>query len=89
MSGYEITDELTCKELVELVTDYLEESLDSTERSRFDAHLSKCTGCTNYVSQMRRTIQTTGYLSEDELSPEAERDLLEAFRGWKREQNLS
>ncbi len=89
MSGYEITDELTCKELVELVTDYLEETLDSAERSRFDTHLSNCTGCTNYVSQMRSTIQTIGYLSEDELSPEAERDLLEAFRGWKRDQNLS
>ena len=54
---------LNCRELVELVTAYLEGDLSSGERKRFDAHLSACDGCTMYVEQMRRTIELTGTLS--------------------------
>jgi anti-sigma factor RsiW len=76
---------LNCRELVELVTAYLEGDLSSGERKRFDAHLSGCDGCTMYVEQMRRTIELTGTLSVDDVSPEAEEALLRAFRDWKLE----
>ena len=59
---------LNCRELVELVTAYLEGDLSSGERKRFDAHLSACDGCTMYVEQMRRTIELTGTLSVDDVS---------------------
>ena len=74
---------LNCRELVELVTAYLEGDLSSGERKRFDAHLSACDGCTMYVEQMRRTIELTGTLRLDDVSQDAEEALLRAFRDWK------
>ena len=74
---------LNCRELVELVTAYLEGDLSSGERKRFDAHLSACDGCTMYVEQMRRTIELAGTLRLEDVSREAEEALLGAFRDWK------
>jgi len=74
---------LNCRELVELVTAYLEDDLPSGERKRFDAHLAGCEGCTTYVEQMRRTIELTGRLHVDDVPREAEEALLRAFRDWK------
>jgi anti-sigma factor RsiW len=74
---------LNCRELVELVTAYLEGDLSSGERKRFEAHLSACDGCTMYVEQMRRTIERTGALSVDDVPQDAEEALLRAFRDWK------
>jgi anti-sigma factor RsiW len=74
---------LNCRELVELVTAYIEGDLSSGERKRFDAHLSACDGCTMYVEQMRRTIELTGTLRLADVSQEAEEALLRAFRDWK------
>jgi anti-sigma factor RsiW len=74
---------LNCRELVELVTAYLEGDLSSGERKRFEAHLSACDGCTMYVDQMRRTIELTGALSVDDVPQDAEEALLRAFRDWK------
>ena len=76
--------ELTCRELVELVTDYLEGSLSRRDRARFEAHLAGCTGCTEYVEQFRETIRLTGTLRESDVSPEAEAILLAQFDAWKR-----
>jgi anti-sigma factor RsiW len=75
--------ELTCREMVELVTDYLEDRLDPTERERFEAHLTLCEGCQAYVDQMRQTIAALGRLAEEDLSPAAREDLLTAFRTWR------
>ena len=74
---------LTCREVVALVTEYLEGSLSVTDRSRFEAHLAGCGGCTVYLEQMRQTIEAMGRLPEDSISTEAEEALLEAFRGWR------
>lgn len=75
--------ELSCKELVELVTDYFERKLPPRERARFEAHVATCEGCQAYIDQMHRTIKLLGTLSEEHVSPEAERELLRAFRDWK------
>jgi anti-sigma factor RsiW len=75
---------LTCKELVELVTEYLECGLSPQDRARFEEHVMTCPPCHAHLDQMRRTIQVLGKLPEESLSEEAERDLLEAFRSWKR-----
>jgi anti-sigma factor RsiW len=77
------TTELTCRELVEIVTDYLEERLSPPDRRRFEEHLAMCKGCTNYVEQMRVTIALAGRLSEDSIPAEAREQLLQAFRNWK------
>jgi anti-sigma factor RsiW len=75
---------LSCQELVELVTDWLEGALDARHARLFEEHLLACTGCATYVEQLRRTIEATGRLTADDLSPEAEATLLQAFRDWKR-----
>jgi len=74
---------LTCAEFVELVTNYLEDALPPTERKRFESHLSGCTGCTNYLDQIRQTIRLSGYLSEQNLAPDARDEFLALFRDWK------
>ena len=74
---------MTCIELVELVTDYLEGSMPADERARFDEHISGCEGCTTYMEQLRITIRLTGMLPEEQIAPDARAALLDAFRDWR------
>jgi anti-sigma factor RsiW len=76
-------EELTCRELVSLLNDYLEEALSDDERTRFEEHLVYCDPCVNYVGQMRRAIEVAGALREEHIDPVARDELLAAFRGWK------
>ena len=76
--------DLTCKELVELVTGYLDGSLRGRRRRRFEAHLSGCDGCTRYLRQIEATIRATGMLTEERVTEEQKEVLLAAFRDWKR-----
>lgn len=76
--------DLTCKELVELVTEYIEGTLPAAERARFEAHLPACSGCRTYLDQMRRTIRAMGRLTEATIPPPARDELLSIFRNWKR-----
>ncbi len=78
-----LREELSCQELVELVTDYLERALSRDDRSRFEAHISGCDGCGDYLDQMQTTIHLVGRLPKDALDPRAEEALLRAFRNWK------
>jgi anti-sigma factor RsiW len=80
-------EELSCQELVELVTDYLEGALPSELHERFERHIAHCSGCQTYLEQMRATIRATGELTVESLTPEAERTLLDAFRGWRQAGN--
>jgi anti-sigma factor RsiW len=77
-------DDLTCRELVELVTDYLEGALSLGERRRFERHLGACAVCPRYVEQLRATVRVLGKLSDDDLSASVQSALLEAFRAWKK-----
>lgn len=79
--------EMTCRELVELVTDYLEGGLPAHERTLLEAHLAECGHCVEYLAQMRRTIDTLGELAAEAIHPARERELLAAFRGWRRARN--
>ena len=75
--------ELPCRELVELVTEYLEERLSPDDRARFDAHLAACEACRAFLDQFRQTIRALGRLPDEALSVEARATLLAAFRGWQ------
>jgi predicted anti-sigma-YlaC factor YlaD len=77
-------DELSCQELVELVTAYLDGALKPSALARFEQHLSECPGCRTYVDQMRITIRLLGTLTEADVEPEASSALLAVFRDWKR-----
>jgi anti-sigma factor RsiW len=74
--------ELTCREMVELVTDYLEERLEPAERARFEAHLALCEDCEAYLAQMRQTVRALGRLPDDPTSAAMLGKLLDAFRDW-------
>jgi anti-sigma factor RsiW len=76
-------EELSCQELVELVTDYLEGALPSELHDRFERHIAHCSGCQAYLKQMRATIRVTGTLTVESLTLDAESTLLDAFRGWR------
>jgi len=77
------TTQLSCQELVELVTAYLEGALPPEDHSRFEAHISICDGCGVYLEQMRTTVRLLGKLPVATLPAGAERDLLDAFRDWR------
>lgn len=75
--------ELTCAELVELVTAHLEHTLAPETEARFLAHLDECEGCERYLAQFRETIRRLGTLPETSLSASARERLLAAFRDWR------
>jgi anti-sigma factor RsiW len=74
---------ITCRQLVELVTEYLEGTLGAGDRARFEAHLRGCSLCARYLEQMRKTIELAGRLREEDLTPSMRETLLGAFREWK------
>ena len=76
---------MTCQELVELVTDYLEGALSPADRARFEAHLAACPGCATYLAQVETTIALTR-ASGDDVEPSEVSPLLDAFRDWHRSQ---
>jgi anti-sigma factor RsiW len=76
--------QLSCKEVVELVTDYLEGTLPEDVRLQMERHLAGCDGCTHYLEQMRQTIRLTGELREESLSPQQRAELLQLFRDWNK-----
>jgi anti-sigma factor RsiW len=80
---------MSCKELVEIITEYLEGTLPAAERKRFEEHLANCPGCQTYLEQMRQTVRSLGRLTEESLSPAARQELLQVFRNWKKGQDRS
>jgi anti-sigma factor RsiW len=75
--------EMACQELVEIITDYLEGTLPTSDRARFDAHLATCPGCREYLEQMRALIRLSGSLTAKSIEPATRDSLLRAFRRWR------
>ncbi|HEY2966200.1 MAG TPA: anti-sigma factor [Actinomycetota bacterium] len=73
---------LTCREVIDLLTDYVEDALPAEERRRVEAHLAICDGCTTYLEQVRETIRLTGMLTQEQIPDEEKQRLLAAFRDW-------
>jgi anti-sigma factor RsiW len=79
-----MAEDLECREVVEVVTDYLEGAMPPGERLRFDHHLALCEGCHAYLEQMRTVIRVAGRPAVDAVPPETMAGLLRAFRDWRR-----
>jgi len=79
-----LSEDLSCAEVVQLVTDYVEGALSVEKRRRFEEHIVICDGCGAHLDQMRTTIAVVGRVSEQQLSTEAVDELIAAFRGWQR-----
>jgi anti-sigma factor RsiW len=76
---------MPCRELVEVVTDYLEDALPERDRLRFEAHLAECDACRDYVEQFEQTIALSGRIEPEQLPPRLQAELLSAFRDWRGE----
>jgi anti-sigma factor RsiW len=77
-------EDITCREIVEIVNDYVEGALTPEEREAVELHLNLCDGCTDYLEQLRLSIALTGELPAEALSPELEEELCIAFRSFRR-----
>jgi anti-sigma factor RsiW len=77
--------ELVCQQVVELVTDYLENALSDADRQRFERHLSGCPHCTEYLAQMRETIRLAGRVTAEDLTLGMRTDLTDLYRRWRAE----
>jgi len=75
--------ELVCQQAADLVTDYIEKSMSGADRRRFEKHLSACPHCTEYLAQMRTTIQLTGRLRSEELPDEVRDELVALYGQWR------
>jgi hypothetical protein len=82
MSGQALGETMSCNEIVELVTDYLERRLGPAEAERFDAHLQICPPCVVYLDQMRLTLNALGRIPDESIPVEARRELLHVFADW-------
>ena len=75
--------ELTCQQVVELVTEYLENALLQDLRTRFEGHVATCPGCDTYLEQVRQTITMLHQLAETPVFPTTKQQLLQRFQEWK------
>ena len=75
--------ELNCQEVVELVTDYLEQALLPEMQAQFEEHIAECPGCDTYLEQIQQTIMMLRKLTEQQMFPKTKQELVEIFRNWK------
>ena len=76
---------ISCQEVVEVVTDYLEGRMPPDDAAVFEAHLELCDGCRWYVEQMRITIAAVGRIEESDVPDEMRDTLMSAFRARTRD----
>jgi anti-sigma factor RsiW len=74
--------DLVCRQVVELISDYLEGTLPRAQRRRLEAHLRGCDHCGEYLRQIQATIELTGRLRSEDLPPRMREELLDLYRGW-------
>ena len=77
--------DITCRQAVALMTDYLDGVLGPDDRAQIEAHLAECEGCAEHLRQIRITVVVTGPIGEDDLDPAAREDLMEIYRRWRRD----
>lgn len=80
-----LNKDLVCEQAVQLATDYLEGSLKRRDRRRFERHLQSCPNCSEYLAQLRVTIELAGRVDPEELAPHTRDDLIELFKRFQRD----
>ncbi len=74
---------MKCREMVELMTEYLEGALSPRDHERFEEHIAGCDGCRAYLEQMRATRRAVNKLADEPIPEHIQEELLKAFRSWK------
>jgi anti-sigma factor RsiW len=77
--------DIVCQQAVELVTSYLEGALARSQRRRFEAHLAGCPHCTEYLAQMRATIELAGRITPEDLTPQMQDEFIALYQRWQSE----
>ena len=73
---------IVCRRAVELVTAYLEDALSPRDRARFESHIADCPHCTEYLEQMRRTLEVLGRIEPEAIDAHARAELVTLYRRW-------
>jgi anti-sigma factor RsiW len=73
---------LVCRQAVALMADYLDGRLAASELSRLEVHLAECPHCSEYLAQLRVTIDALGHAEPEDLTEEALDELVHLYRGW-------
>jgi anti-sigma factor RsiW len=79
---------MNCRQIVELMTAYLEGTLSPHDRARFEEHIAGCDGCTAYLAQLRMTLRMVGRLAEEPIPEPLGQELVTAFRTWRSQQGF-
>ena len=78
---------MSCRDLTELVTDYMEGRMTLLQKVSFQFHVGMCSPCREYLRQMKLTVRTVGDLvpahEQPDMTPEVREELIKRFRGWK------
>ena len=74
---------LVCRDAVALMAAYLEGDLRADDRARLETHLHDCANCSEYLAQLRITIDALGHLDVEDLPEETVDDLVELYRRWR------
>jgi anti-sigma factor RsiW len=74
---------VTCREVVELMTDYLDGYLSAADRARFENHIGGCDGCRAYLAQLRTARSLIGRAGYEPVPETVKAELMNAFRTWK------
>lgn len=72
-------DDVRCREVVEVLTDYLEGAMPAKQRAALEQHLLTCEPCANYLEQLRTSIALTGRLQEEDVPPQVMDRVLQMF----------
>lgn len=75
--------DITCRQAVALMTDYLDGALSEDDRALVEAHLGECEACTEHLRQIRITVTVTGRVRDEDLNPRAREDLMDLYRRWQ------
>jgi anti-sigma factor RsiW len=75
--------DIVCQQAVELVSDYLEGALSRVDRRRYELHLAACPHCSEYLAQIRKTIELTGSVTPDDLTPQVQDEFIALYRQWR------
>ena len=74
---------LVCRQAVELMSDYLDGVLPQADARRLETHLADCPHCSEYLAQLRATVDALGQVGPEDVDPEALDELVALYRRWR------
>ncbi len=74
---------IVCREAVDLMVGYLDDALAPPDRRRLEEHLAACPHCSEYLAQLRITIDALGHVTPEDLSDDVVDELVGLYRRWR------